>query len=340
MNTQDSINQTITSFADNSSIFVVIVSYRSGQLVINALSSLKGELLNEPNMKVVVIDNSCGEDAKIILDAIDRESWSAWVTVIVSPRNGGFSYGNNLAIRPALKAERPPKYYWLLNPDTQIYSGAGVSLRHFLDENDSAGIVGSCLFNDDGNEWGYAFRFPTMVSETEQALQFGPFSRLVKNDVVAQRMGNKPSQVEWLPGASMMIRDKVFSDSGLFDENYFLYYEETDFCFNALSSQWSCWYLPESKVMHIAGQSTGATGQSSVAKRLPPYIYDSRYYYFTKNYGFCYTLVTDLVRIIAIISNKIIKFLMREPNKHRPYLLRDNILNLSIVKSLRNVVRK
>ena len=340
MNEISTLEEEISLFVSDSSICVVIVSYKSGELVINALKSLVNELIKEPMMKVIVVDNSCGEDARIINESINLESWSDWARVAVSPKNGGFSYGNNIAIRSALKACNPPKYIWLLNPDTEIYPDAGVLLRCFLDSNQDAGIVGSCLHNDDGAEWGYAFRFPTIVSEIEQALEFGPVSKMCKTHIIAHKMGSESKQVDWIPGASMMVRTEVFVTAGLFDENYFLYYEETDFCLNALKAGWYCWYHPSSKVMHIAGQSTGATGRSGVSKRQPKYIYDSRYHYFTKNHGFIYTMVTDLLRIGAIISNKIVKALMLETNNHRPYLLRDNLSNFSIIKLINRLFSK
>ncbi len=61
-------------------------------------------------------------------------------------------------------------------------------------------------------------------------MRLGVLSALLKSHVVARRMTDQPAQVDWLPGASMMIRREVFNDVGLMDEGYFLYFEETDFC--------------------------------------------------------------------------------------------------------------
>ena len=149
----------IAEFIEGSSVLVVIVSYKSGELVVNAIESLKSELVNLPNMKVVVVDNTSGNDKPVIESAINTNNWQSWVTVVASPSNGGFSFGNNIAIRPALSADQPPEYIWLLNPDTQIYPEAGLELVKFLNNNTNVGIAGSCLFNDDGNEWGLRVSF-------------------------------------------------------------------------------------------------------------------------------------------------------------------------------------
>jgi N-acetylglucosaminyl-diphospho-decaprenol L-rhamnosyltransferase len=339
MNKPNANDQEITDFIEGSSSLVVIVSYKTGKLVIDTLNSLITEISEQPQMRVMIVDNTCGIDAKIIEKAIKDNNWQDWAKILVSPRNGGFSFGNNLAIRNALKTKNSPDYIWLLNPDTVVYPGATSSLVNFLDKNKEVGIAGSCLINDDDTEWKFAFRFPTMLSELESAIQFGPVSRLFKNYVVAKKMGDEACQVDWLPGASMMIRRDVFDTAGLFDEDYFLYYEETDFCLKALSAGWTSWYVPSGKVKHISGQSTGVTGDSGLSKRLPEYMFDSRNRYFTKNHGFLYATIADIAQILGLVCNKVIRFIRRKPNEHNPYLLRDSIHNFTIFKYLRRVIK-
>lgn len=339
MNTSTFEND-ISSFTDGCSVLVIIVSYNSGELTVNAIDSLTNELEANPLMRVVVVDNTCGKDSSIIEAAIETNEWHEWVTVIVSPKNGGFSYGNNLAISSAITADDPPKHFWLLNPDTEVYPNACSALTSFLDDNEKVGIVGSCLHNSDGSEWGVAFRFPSIVSELEQSLSFGPFSRLVKSHIVARKMSDKPAQVDWLPGASMMIRLDVFKTVGLFDENFFLYYEETDFCFNAAQSGWACWYVPTSKVMHISGQSTGATGEASLNKPIPDYKFDSRFYYFFKNHGFANATFADLSRISGLVGNMIINFVRLKKSRHYPNIFKDSIKHFAWFKYFRKYVNK
>ncbi|PCJ49788.1 MAG: glycosyl transferase family 2 [Gammaproteobacteria bacterium] len=333
-------DQHITDFVEGCSLLVVIVSYQTGELVINTLKSLIVELSEHPLMRVIVVDNTCGKDAEIIEKAIKDNDWQDWVKIQISPHNGGFSFGNNLAIRNALKTTDSARYIWILNPDTEIYQGAGSALVKFLQENKKVGITGSCLFHGDGTEWGEAFRFPTILSEIEHALQFGPFSRLLKNYTIAKKMGDQPCQVDWVSGASMMIRRDILDAENLFDEDYFLYYEETDFCLNAFLKGWNTWYVPSSKVMHISGQSTGATGTGYLSKRLPQYMFDSRNHYFTKNHGFLYATIADIAKIGSLICNKVIRLFRGKPNKHHPYLLRDSILNFTLIKYIIRVIKK
>ena len=148
----------ITEFIEGSSVLVVIVSYKTGELIINTLNSLLLELSKQPLMRIIIVDNTCGSDFEQIVSANLDELLIERLRVIISKHNGGFAYGNNLAIRPSLLAQQPPEFIWLLNPDTEVYPGAGAALVNFLNKNDTVGIAGSCLINHDGNEWGIAFR--------------------------------------------------------------------------------------------------------------------------------------------------------------------------------------
>lgn len=328
----------IIDFIEGSSVLVVIVSYKTGELVIDTLKSLVPELSTQPKMRAIVVDNTCGKDAEITQRAINENGWKTWVKIQKSPKNGGFSFGNNLAIRCALKTKVTPKYIWLLNPDTQIYPEAGTSLIEFLNENKSVGIVGSSLFHADGTEWSEAFRFPSILSEIENSINLGPVSRLLEKHTVAYKMGNHPCQVGWVSGASLMIRTEVFNATNIFDEEYFLYYEETDFCLSALKKGWPTWYVPSSKVMHISGQSTGVTGVAGSPKRLPQYMFDSRSRYFRKNHGILYATVADAARVMGLICYKIIRLVRGRPNEHHQYLLLDTLRNSTLIRYLRRKV--
>lgn len=97
----------------------------------------------------------------------------------------------------------------------------------------------------------------------------------------------------------MMIRWTVFDRIGGFDDNYFLYFEETDFCFRAKKAGLSTWYVPASRVMHIGGQSTNVSNPKAVPERLPAYWFESRCRYFAVNHGIAYAMMTDVVALLA-----------------------------------------
>jgi len=319
-------------FADGLEILVVIVSYRTAKLVVNGLAALAAEVAAQPGLGVIVVDNTCGDDAPHIHHAIEEHGWGEWAMVAVAERNGGYAYGNNLAIRAALAATSPPKYYWMLNPDAEVQSGAGRALVDFMERDTKIGMAGSALLDPDGTVWGKAFRFPTIWSELERAVAFGPLTKLLSRYVVARKMPDVPAQVDWLAGASMMVRREVFESIGLLDEGYFLYYEETDFLLQAHKAGWTCWYVPESRVMHIAGGSTGVTSREGAPRRQPQYVFDSRRRYFLKNHGWLYTVLTDTAFCLGLSLRHLRRWLQRQPNRNPPHLLLDSLRNHSLLK--------
>jgi GT2 family glycosyltransferase len=265
-------------------IAVVIVTYKCAALTIESLRSLDSERSAAGfHIRAVVVDNASG-DAPSIAEAIEANGWSSWITLVTAPKNGGFAYGNNLGIARAY-AEHVPSYIYLLNPDAQVRPGGIVSLARFLESHPEVGIAGSSFENVDGSDWPIAFHFPGLMSEMLQGLDLGPLMRLFKRFMVAQQMTKTAQPIDWICGASMLIRPAVLETIGGMDENYFLYFEETDFCFRAKQAGFATWYVPESRVMHIMGQSTTVTDETKGRRRLPSYWFESRRRYFAMTYG-------------------------------------------------------
>ncbi len=313
---------------DKTRLLIVMVNYRTGSLVVDSLRSLENEIQSVPGTKVAVIDNNSGDDSvEKIGQAIAAEGWQDWATLLPSKLNGGYAYGNNYAIRPALKTANPPDYFLLLNPDTQVRPNALKALVDFMDHHPEVGIAGSSFEEADGKPWPYAFRFPSIFSELDSALRLGVVSKLLSKWIVAKVMGNQEEQIDWLPGASMMIRRQVFESIGLMDEGYFLYFEETDFCLQARRAGWTCWYVPQSRVMHILGQSTGVTATNQAPKRLPQYWYDSRRRYFLKNHGWFYTALVDIGWLSGYSLWRVRRVLQQKPDTDPPKMLQDTFRN-------------
>jgi N-acetylglucosaminyl-diphospho-decaprenol L-rhamnosyltransferase len=321
-------------------VLAVIVTYKTSALVQNLLASLAGERLaigaRNIVLRVVVIDNASG-DAESIQRMVSDAGNQDWITVTSAPRNGGFAYGNNLGFRHGFESATVPDFFLMLNPDTEVRSGAISALVAFLDRHDNAGIVGSSFESQDGCPWPYAFRYPSLLSELDHGLRLGLVSKLLHKHIVARTMGSIPEQVDWFPGASMMVRREVIEDVGGMDENYFLYYEETDFCRKIKAAGWTIWYVPESRVMHIAGQSTGVTGEQEGTKRLPTYWFESRRRYFVKNHGVPYAAATDAVLLVAHLLGQAKETLKGRGRSGVPHFARDMLRHSVLRKANRTL---
>lgn len=279
-------------------VAIVIVTYKTARLTIEALRSVAAERsLGSLGIRTIVVDNASG-DAPDVIEAIQREGWGDWVEVIVAPRNGGFSYGNNLGIETAY-AHRRPDYVYLMNPDAVVRPHAIEILVEFLESHPEVGIAGSSFEDLDGSDWPISFRFPGLLSELSSGVQLGVLSRILRRFETARIMTKVAQPTDWICGASMMIRPTVFDAIGGFDENYFLYFEETDFCYRARRAGLPTWYVPESRVMHIRGESTQVTDRIDTPKRLPGYWFDSRRRYFRVTFGLPRAMAIDVVAIVA-----------------------------------------
>ncbi|MGF1537296.1 MAG: glycosyltransferase family 2 protein [Elainellaceae cyanobacterium] len=314
-------------------ILIVIVNYRTPKLTIDCLHSLVAEVQRIPRVQVVVSDNASGDDSvEVISDAIDREGWHDWVQFMPLDKNGGFAYGNNAVIRKWFLSENPLKYVWLLNPDTVVRPHALEALSNFLDSHQDVGIVGSRLEDPDGTPQRSAFRFHTIFSELDLSLRLGLVSKLLSHWVVAPPVVDHDCQVDWVAGASMLVRREVFEDIGLMDDNYFMYYEEMDFCLAANRAGWPCWYIPSSRVVHLVGQSSGVTNDKRPPKRRPQYWFDSRRRYFKKNYGRLYAELADYAWIFGYSLWSVRRIIQQKPRVDPPQFFSDFLRNSFVFK--------
>jgi GT2 family glycosyltransferase len=315
------------------STLIVIVNYRTADLTVDCLRSLDAEVKSLPDISVVITDNHSADDSpKHIQQAIKQNNWDTWATLTPLPRNGGFAYGNNQAIQPALDSDTPPDFVLLLNPDTVIRPGAVAKLIQFMHDNPNAGIAGSRLEDPDGTPQRSAFRFPSTRSELDDGLRLGLVSKLLKNKSVAPPVRDDTHQTDWVAGASMIVRRQVFQDIGLMDEAYFMYYEEVDFCLRANRAGWPCFYVPQSRVVHLVGQASGVTVQNTRPKRRPDYWFDSRRRYFVKNHGQLHAFITDAAWAFAYATYRLRRLIQRKPDTDPPKLLYDFIRHSVLLK--------
>lgn len=306
------------------SVRIIIVNYRTADLIVECLRSLVSELETAADCRVVVVEGGSADGStERLANAIQAEGWGDWVELLPLAENRGFAAGNNAAIRPLLDCPNPPDYVLLLNPDTIVRPGAIQALVEFMKSHPSVGIAGSRLEDLDGTPQRSAFRFPTVASEFASESRVGFVSRLLHKYALSLPSRNEAHPTDWVAGASLIVRWAVIEKIGLLDENYFLYFEETDYCLQARRAGWECWYVPASRVVHLVGQSSGVTNPNNLPKRMPRYWFDSRRRYFRKNHGSVYMILASAAWLSGYAIWRIRSSLQRTSDQPPAHFVRD-----------------
>ena len=271
-------------------VLTIILNWRSAGMTLRSAETALVAMRGIPGA-ITIVDNDSGDGSfETMQAAVTARGWDKGETpvrVLQSGQNGGFGAGNNFGIRAGLPGNlgaTRPDYVYILNSDAFPAPDAIHLLREHLERHPQTGFAGSYIHGEDGTPHHTAFRYPTALNDFERHIRLGLVSRAMKNSMVAMPIPEHATRVDWLAGASLMMRMDVLDRIGLFDERFFLYYEETDLCLRAARAGWPTDYVPESRVAHIGSVSTGMGGW----QRVPGFWLDSRLHYFAKNHGRVY----------------------------------------------------
>ncbi len=251
---------------------IIIVNWNTKALLHNCLVSLhlaSGELETE----ILVVDNA-SSDGSAEMVHLDFPQ----VRLFEGGGNLGFSKGNNLALPHATGDA-----VLLLNPDTVCPPDSLSKLHHFLLSKPRSAVAGPLLVNGDNAPtltWGF---FPRARDhwlgflDPKRIWLRGPFSRRI---VHSPDRNDESAQVDYVTGACFMMRREALEEVGHLDEQFFMYFEETDWCWRARQLGYEVWYCAESEVAHLEGQAAARVSYFSMRQ------FQKSYRLFVaKNYG-------------------------------------------------------
>jgi len=279
---------------------VIVVNYKTPEMIIELMKSLKGEVI-ETDIEVIIVDND-SQDGSVeqINEWIVTQDKKQKFRLIESTHNSGFSGGNNIGINAA-----QADYYLLLNSDTLVRPGAIKKLLDTAAEHPDVGMVGPRLEWPNGTAQESAFHFHTSTSEFVRTANVGIISKLFSSHIVARPVSLTPKYYEWLSFACVLIKSKVFEDIGLLDDKFFMYFEDVEFSYRAYKRGWKIMYQPEAKVVHLRGGSSPLKSQAKLKRRLPRYFYESRTRYFYLLYGRHGLLSANLAWVLGALISQI-----------------------------------
>ncbi len=284
---------------------IIIVNWKVKDLLEKCLKSIFEQTKNI-SFEVFVVDNASGDGSVEMV----REKFPQ-VDLTSSAENLGFAKGNNLAIKKAAG-----KYILLLNPDTEILDNAFEKMVRFMDVHPECGIAGCKLLNSDLSLQPSVRAFPDLASQVFILLKIHhllPHSKTMYKYLVQDFDYERLEEADQVMGAFMMIRREVFDKIGLMDENFWLWFEEVDFCKRAKDAGWKILYTPEAKIIHLYGQSFKQT--LSVQKQ--KVLNRSLSYYFKKHGTKGEWLVIQLIRPASIVLAWLVQIFKIKPQMPR-----------------------
>ena len=283
-------------------LLTIILNWRTPAMTLRAAEAALRAMEGIPGT-LTIVDNDSGDGSEEALREGARErGWrEPRVRILQSGHNGGFGAGNNVGIRAGLPGDVPgvqpsrlrPDLIYILHSDAFPEPGAITALIDHLDRHPKAAFAGSLIQGEDGVPHGTTFRFPSVLGEIEGAARIGPVSRALRRSIVPIPLPERSGPFDWVAGASLMMRMDVLDRIGLFDEEFFLYFEETDLCLRAARAGYETHFVRESVVTHVGSASTGMKEW----ERVPDYWFDSRLRYFTKNHGAVAASVATLAHL-------------------------------------------
>jgi GT2 family glycosyltransferase len=190
----------------------------------------------------------------------------------------------------------------MLNPDVVVLDKAVDKLVEFMDENPDVGVCGPKNLNPDKTLQRNCHHFPTLSMILVEYLRLkNRFQdrKFFGREHMTYWSYDEIKQVDWITGASLLIRKKALDNTGLLDEDYFMYSEESDLCYRMKQYQWITVFFPDAAIIHFGGQSSVSQKKDPVhSKTITKHLHQSRYLFFKKNYGWIHV---SLLRILDIV---------------------------------------
>jgi len=228
-------------------VSIIIVNWNTRDILRGCLDSIYKQTQGI-GFEVVVVDNASSDSsAEMVKQEFPQ------VILIANAENRGFAAANNQGMRIA-----NGRYVLLLNPDTIILDGAIQKSVEFADKRPDVGVLGCQVWLNDHEIQKTCFAFPTIWGALVQAtglLRMFPLSRIFGSAYYGWWDRKSEMDVDVVSGMFMLVRQEAIQEVGLMDEDYFVYAEETDWCYRFHKAGWRCVFSPIAKIIHLDGGS-------------------------------------------------------------------------------------
>lgn len=280
---------------------IIIVSYNTKEFLRECIDSIKGTSRGF-DYEIIVVDNASSDNSLEMLKIKFPD-----VIVIKSKNNIGFSKANNLGVKKSRG-----RYVLFLNPDTVIYKNSLFGIVKFMDEHKEAGAATCKLLMPDGRLDDAIHRgFPNPWNSFSY---FSGFSKLFPSSKLfgGYNLGwmdlSKTHEIDACAGAFMMVRRQAGEKIGWWDEDYFFYGEDLEFCFKLKEIGWKIYFVPSVSALHYKGVSGGikknskkiTTANLETKKRATNWRFSAMKIFYRKHYQNKYPFILNWLVILGI----------------------------------------
>jgi len=269
------------------SISIIIVNYNTTSYINRLVSSIR-KFIDDTEYEIIIVDNNSVE-RDIEEYAVNNPD----IKLVQLDQNYGFGYANNRGMENARY-----EYFLLLNPDTYLSDDSIKLLFKAFEKNLDWGIAAPAIKFPNGKIQESALKFPNIRYEIYSLL--GILARVIKYSKRLRRIifGNKEYETDFLFGSCLLIRKELNDILGGFDEDYFLFTEETDYCYRTKQeTEYKIVYYPKACIHH----ESGAITKKNPAKR-EYFSYNSKLIFINKHYSKWYSILFRFVVIMLFLK--------------------------------------
>ena len=229
-------------------VSIIIVNWNTRDILRNCLRSIY-EQTNEIDFEVIIVDNASTDGS---VEMVKRDFPQA--ALIENMENRGFAAANNQGLKIS-----KGRYVLLLNSDTVILDNAITKTVTFADSHPEAAVVGCRVLNPDKTLQFTCFMFPSLLNmflSSTYLYKLFPRSKFFGREQMTWWDRNDIREVDVVTGCFMLVRKKAIEQVGMMDEQFFMYAEETDWCYRFKEAGWKVFFAPVAEIIHFGGQSS------------------------------------------------------------------------------------
>lgn len=229
-------------------VSVIIVNWNTKDILRDCLKSVY-EQTKGNSFEVIVIDNASTDGSVKMI-----KSNFSQVFIIENTENRGFAAANNQGMKIS-----KGRYVLLLNSDTIVLDRAIAKSVAFADANPEAAVVGCRVLNTNRTLQSTCFMFPSilnMLLSTTYLYKLFPRSKFFGRERMTWWKGDGMREVDVMTGCFMLVRREAIEQVGMMDEQFFMYAEETDWCYQFKEAGWKVMFTPCAEIIHLGGQSS------------------------------------------------------------------------------------